>query len=93
MRIFFVNLNAGDQGNILNPRIYTVLPLIAAYFWAYERMRQASGDSRIEQMAGVVACCFGTTALAALLYFEMRPEWVVISWAVIVALTDTRLGT
>lgn len=86
VRIFFVNLNAGDQGNILNPRIYTVLPLIAAYFWAYERMRQASGDSRIEQMAGVVACCFGTTALAALLYFEMRPEWVVISWAVMVPL-------
>ena len=86
VRIFFVNLNAGDQGNILNPRIYTVLPLIAAYFWAYERMRQASGDSRTEQMAGVVACCFGTTALAALLYFEVRPEWVVISWAVMVPL-------
>jgi hypothetical protein len=82
-RIFFVNLNAAGTGQWLSPRNYTVVPLVAVYFWAYERLRE-SRDSRAERIATNLACCFGTVALAALIYFEARPEWVVIGWAALV---------
>ena len=83
VRIFFVNLNAAGTGQMLSPRNYTVVPLVAMYFWAYERLRE-SGDSRVEKIATNLACCFGTVALAALIYFEARPEWVVVGWAALV---------
>ncbi len=80
-RICFVNLNAGATTQLVSPRLYTVLPLIAAYYWAYERLRQNARDTRFDRVLQTVACCCATAALAALLYFEVRPEWVVISWA------------
>ena len=81
VRIWFVNLNAGSAAHLVTPRLYTVLPLIAAYYWAYERLRENARDARFDRVMQTVACCLGTAALAALLYFEIRPEWVVISWA------------
>jgi uncharacterized membrane protein len=85
VRIFFVNLNAGGSGQLLSPRIYTALPLIAAYLWAYERLRQ-SGSTPFDRIAQNAAACCGTIALAAVVYFEVRTEWVVIAWAVLVLL-------
>ena len=86
VRIFFVNLNAGGSGQLFNPRIYTVLPLIAAYLWVYERLRQNGVSTQFDRIAENLAACCGTIALAALLYFEVRPEWVVIAWALVVPL-------
>jgi hypothetical protein len=85
LRIFFVNLSAAESGQLLSPRIYTVLPLIPAYFWAYERLRQ-SGSTPFDRIAENVAACCGTIALAALMYFEVKAEWVVIAWALPVPL-------
>jgi len=84
VRIFFVNLNAGGSGQVFNPRIYTVVPLIAAYLWVYERLRQSGSTSRFDRIAENTAACCGTIALAALVYFEVVSEWVVIAWALIV---------
>jgi hypothetical protein len=81
VRICFVNLNAGSTAQLVTPRLYTVLPLIAAYYWAYERLRENAPDALFDRVMQTVACCLGTAALAAVLYFEIRPEWVVISWA------------
>jgi hypothetical protein len=82
-RIFFVYLNAGATTQLVSPRLYTVLPLIAAYYWAYERLRQNARGARFDRVMQTVACCCATVALAAVLYFEVRPEWVVIAWAVL----------
>jgi len=84
VRIFFVNLSAGGSGQVLNPRVYTVVPLIAAYLWVYERLRQSGSSSRFDRIAENTAACCGSIALAALLYFEAASEWVVIAWALMV---------
>jgi uncharacterized membrane protein len=38
----------------------------------------------MENIARYVASFLGTTALAALLYFELPPDWVVVAWAALV---------
>ncbi len=86
VRIFFVNLNAGGSGQLINPRIYTVLPLIAAYLWVYERLRQNGSATPFDRIAENASACCGTIALVALVYFEVVSEWVVIVWALIVLL-------
>jgi hypothetical protein len=86
VRLWFSNLNVGDASHFLSPRLYTILPLIAAYFWVYQRLhaeeqRAEFPVSSFERNAGVVAAWFGTVAASALLYFEVRPDWVGIAWA------------
>lgn len=86
VRIWFSNLNVGDASHLLSPRLYTVLPLIAAYFWVYQRLQgeQSSAETRVssfEKNTGMIASWLGTIAATALLYFEVRPDWIGISWA------------
>jgi Predicted membrane protein (DUF2339) len=86
VRIWFSNLNVGDASHTLSPRLYTVLPLIAAYFWVYQRLQGEPSSaetrvSRFEKNAGMIAAWLGTIAATALLYFEVRPDWVGIAWA------------
>jgi hypothetical protein len=83
VRIFFVNLNAGSASSFFSPRMYTMLPLIAAYLWTYERLRKEDSCA-LDRIAGGAACWFGTIAVTALVYVEARPVWVVIAWAVLV---------
>jgi len=83
IRIFFVNLNAGDAQHWLTPRIYTIAPLIAAYYFVYSqsvRPDEASGEVKV---AGYVAAWCGTAACAALLYFELSPDWVMLGWSLL----------
>ena len=87
VRLWFSNLNVGDASHFLSPRLYTILPLIAAYFWVYQRLHAEEQHaefqvSSFERNAGVVAAWFGTVAASVLLYFEVRPDWVGIAWAV-----------
>ncbi len=84
IRIFFVNLSAGGDSRFLNPRMYTVLPLIAAYLWVYERLRTEAESFGFDRSIGIVAAWLGTTAAVALCYFEFSPEWVVVVWSVLV---------
>jgi uncharacterized membrane protein len=81
IRIFFVNLNIGDTTHVATPRIYTVLPLIAAYIWVYQRAQGQPSESRIDRIAGGGAAWFGTIAASAILYFELRPELVTLGWS------------
>ena len=85
LRLYFVNLTLESNGVLLGPRLYTTLPLIAAYFWVYERgQAQASADTaphRFDRIASLAAAWLGTVALASLAYFELRPAWVCIAWA------------
>jgi uncharacterized membrane protein len=84
IRIFFANLSAGGDSRFLNPRMYTVLPLIAAYFWVYERLRTEAESPQLDRVIGDVAAWLGATAAVALAYFEFSPEWVVVVWSVLV---------
>jgi uncharacterized membrane protein len=84
VRIFFANLNAGGDSRLLNPRMYTVVPLLAAYFWVYERLHAEAESSQFDRSIGDVAAWLGTAATVALAYFEFSPEWVVVVWSVLV---------
>jgi hypothetical protein len=83
IRIFFANMNAGNSTHWLTPRVYTVLPLVAAYYWTYERLDGREKSNRLDRIAGFAAAHLGTIALTALAYFEVRPVWVVDAWAVL----------
>lgn len=84
VRIFFVNLIAAGQPGTISPRLYTILPLVLAYYYVYWRLRDAPGDAfsmeRRFQLP-VWQCFFGTAALAALVKFEFDPVWVATAWA------------
>ena len=86
VRLWISNLNVGDASHFLSPRVYTVVPLIAAYFWVYwrlysERRQAGSSISSFEQKISTVAPWLGTIAISALIYFEVRPDWVGIAGA------------
>jgi uncharacterized membrane protein len=84
IRIFFANLSVGGNSHLFNPRMYTVVPLIAAYFWVYERLHAEEDRSRFDRVIGSAAAWFGTAAAVVLTYFEFNPEWVVVVWSSLV---------
>jgi hypothetical protein len=82
-RIFFVNLTAeAAAGERISPRIYTIAPLALIYFYVWSRLRpaKASQDEARWNPADLIAH-FGTGCVAALLYFEIAPAWVIVAWA------------
>lgn len=82
-RIFFVNLTAeAASGERISPRMYTVVPLALIYFYIWSRLRRANAAQDLERWnpADLIAH-FGTASLAALLYFEIAPEWIIAAWA------------
>ena len=81
VRIFFANMNVPAEHHGLSPSVYTVVPLIAAFSWVYERSR--SLDARFERIAGAIFDTCGLIALTTLLYFELQPDWVILGWTLI----------
>jgi hypothetical protein len=86
VRIFFVDLDLDAGWHPGSHRYYTVLPLIAAYLWVYERTRRTLAGSELDRYAGMGAAWTGLIAASALLYFEMpseifHTEQVVMAWA------------
>ena len=81
VRIFFANMNVPAEHHGLSPSVYTVVPLIAAFSWVYERSR--SLDARFERFAGAIFDTCGLIALTTLLYFELQPDWVILGWTLI----------
>jgi len=81
-RIFFVNLNAGGEG--ISPRLYTVAPMALAFFYAYWRLQENSAQiTAVERnLKSAEFCCWlGTVTVAALVRFELPPDWVAAGWA------------
>jgi uncharacterized membrane protein len=82
LRLFFVNLNASGIPGQLSPRVYTALPVVLAFYYVYSRLE---GNGEFEHDRRVKAQDFssycGTIALAALMRFELGPDWVIVAWA------------
>jgi len=82
IRLVFVNVTtAGTATHVFNTLVYTVLPLIAAYFWVYERLHREQDASKVDRFIAALTAWLGTFAAGMLLYFEMRPEWFILSLA------------
>jgi hypothetical protein len=71
-------------GETLSPRIYTVAPLALIYFYVWTRLdgKKAAADTARWNIGSLIAY-FGSASIAALLYFEVSPEWIIAAWAVV----------
>lgn len=81
-RIFVVNLNASGEG--ISPRLYTIVPIALALFYTYWRLLQSESLLRASEQKSRIAilfCWLGTATIAALLRFELQPDWVATGWA------------
>jgi uncharacterized membrane protein len=84
LRIFFVNLNAAGSPGEISPRFYTVVPLALGFFYAYWRLHETSRDlveSERRFRAADICCWLGMITFAALMRFELEPDWVASAWA------------
>ncbi len=92
-RIFFVNLTAAKlSGDLLSPRIYTVVPLALIYFYVWARLQSTDAKPEGGPVRSLIAY-FGSGSIVALLYCQVVPEWIVAAWAfVVVALMAAALA-
>ena len=81
-RIFFVNLTAeAAAGERIGPRLYTIVPLVLIYFYVWSRLRPAKAPDAERWNPADLIVHFGTGCVAALLYFEISPAWIIAAWA------------
>jgi hypothetical protein len=86
VRIFALNLTAtGLQGQRIGPAIYTVAPIILIDFYIWARLQRHSDPTEASWIGNAVAW-FGTVSIAALIYFQANPEWIVTAWAALAVL-------
>jgi Predicted membrane protein (DUF2339) len=81
--IFFVNLNADASLGPITARLLTVLPVALALYYVYVRLENLKPEYWLERhlhIAGIAVWC-GTVSVAALLRFELSPDWVAAGWA------------
>lgn len=89
LRLFVVNLNAAGPLGEIAPRVFTIVPLLLAFYYAYARLTAQAGSSvPLERKLRVanIHCFFGTLAAAALLRFELDSDLVVVAWAALALL-------
>jgi len=86
--IFFINLNADTVVAGVSIRLLSVAPVALALYYEYLRLRGISADYRLERRfhaAGSAAWC-GTITIAALMRFELSPDWVAAGWTLLALL-------
>jgi hypothetical protein len=81
VRMFAANLDLDHVGVASNSRLYTVLPLVAAYVWVYERIRRTETAKSLDRVVGVAAVWCGLVAAMMLLYVQLPGEDVLPAWA------------
>lgn len=72
-----------DSNTNADHHIAIVLPLIAVYIWIYHRTHTALADSQPDRAAGTLAAWLGTAVTTALIYLELRPEFISIGWSLL----------
>ena len=87
LRIFFVNLNAAGEPGEISPRVYTVIPLALAFFYAYWRLQTSQAqlsDWERKLKAPEFTSYLGTITIASLMRFEVEADWIAAAWAALV---------
>lgn len=84
--IFLVNLSAATlHGDLISPRIYTVVPLTLIYFYVWARLSRSNSRPELGSwpVSNLIAY-FGTGSVVALLYCQLAPQWIIAGWALAV---------
>ena len=87
VRVFFVNLNAESLPGELSTRLYTVLPVAAAmYYAAWRTAHSPEAEEPLERQLYISRWhnYLGVILLAALVRFEVNPDWVAAGWSAMV---------
>src|SRR5439155_878484 len=75
LRIFFVNLNAAGEPGEISPRVYTLVPMALAFFYAYWRLQTSQAqlsDWERKLKAPEFTSYLGTITIASLMRFEVE---------------------
>lgn len=85
LRIIFVNLNATVTRG-MEPRLYTVVPLVVLFFYFFNRLESQPELSDLERRfrPALVFAWLGTLTTVLLLRFELPLDWVATGWALVV---------
>jgi hypothetical protein len=85
-RIFFNNLTTATlPGAMISPRIYTVVPIAILNFFVWAQLQSGTKmDSLEREFIGNLLAWFGSGSIAALLYFQVGWEWIVLAWTILV---------
>jgi uncharacterized membrane protein len=85
LRLLFVNLNASSfHAERLSPRLYTIVPLAALFFYVYQRLDEQADNlvpAEKKFKAAPVFAWLGTATVVLLLRFEAPLDWVATAWA------------
>lgn len=86
VRIFLVNLSAVTlPGELISPRIYTIVPLAMIYFYVWARLSRPNSEPDFGRWsASNLIAYFGTGSVVALLYYQFTPQWIIAGWALVV---------
>ncbi|HTW81835.1 MAG TPA: DUF2339 domain-containing protein [Terracidiphilus sp.] len=86
VRIFLVNLSAATlPGELISPRIYTVVPLTIICFYVWSRLTWPGIQRELSRWsASNLIAYFGAGTVVALLYYQLAPEWIIVGWALVV---------
>lgn len=66
------------------PRVYTVAPIALIFFFVWTQLQSKPAPQTTSRFsASSLLAYLGTASVVALLYFEVRPEWIVVAWALV----------
>jgi hypothetical protein len=87
--IFYANFNVLSAPGAARPEVFTVIPLVAIYFFIYWELHAKKTQTALESRIRIddLVACLGTATLAALGRFELPAESVAIGYAVLVVAT------
>lgn len=86
-RVFIANLAASGQPGEVSPRLYSTIPIILILFSVYYRLTTDTVDDSSLDMRYQLpnACAWaGLACFAALVRFELQPDWVIVAWVALV---------
>lgn len=88
LRIFIVDLNGAEAFGEISSRIYSVVPLCAAFYYAYFRTRDKSASATASENLSepAIYSYFGSLAVLGLIRFETPLDWIVTAWAALIPL-------
>ena len=84
VRVLQFNLADGPHVGDYSARVYSVIPIAIAAFLIFGAGREL--EPREERVATVIHAWIGTATIAALVWYETQPDWLVASWACLTAL-------
>jgi hypothetical protein len=86
VRIFLVNLSAVTlPGDLISPRIYTIVPLSIIYFYVWARLSRPRSEPDLGRWSASNPFAYlGTTSVVAVLYYQLTAEWIIVGWALVV---------